>query len=275
MQKMQSFVKHAKYSPVGDLANYVEHVWAIRADMGQSVAREILVPSGRPGFVFCLGQPCVRTDVKSGKIYQEGTVYYSAATHPFKLDQSGLTWYVGVELKSYGLAAFTQNKITANAVRPLNELFDANSLEALLSDLRHQGSSSLAAKLVFDFLARRVDKLPGADMQRLDAAMQIIQQCNGDIATIEVARRLRISASTLRRLFGRYIGISPEQFINIMRYELFTKDVLKSPYASAFLAATHGYYDQAHATKTFKKYTGLNKTDFLYMHDNLARIMYE
>jgi AraC-like DNA-binding protein len=40
------------------------------------------------------------------------------------------------------------------------------------------------------------------------------------------------------------------------------------------LASLHGYYDQAHAARDFKRYTGVSATSFLAVQNGIAALMH-
>lgn len=268
-------IQHQKFSPPPALREYIEHIWTLAIDTGASARREILVPNGRPGFVVCLKGPGTRTDSLTGQKYYNDTIYYSVATRPFVIEQQGVGEYVGVELKPYGLAAFTGGSYAANSVGAMGALFGESSVEALLHTLRCQPSSALFAQRIIAFLAEQLRPIPSRDLVRVATATSLIKEQDGVIKVADLVDEMSLSSSTLRRLFGRYVSTSPEQFIGIIRYASLLKSLMRSQHGPHLLAALHGYYDEAHATKDFKKYTGINKKAFLNIYDGLARIMHE
>ena len=267
-------LEHHKFRPPSFLQEYVEHIWTLKIGIGSKIRRDILVPNGQPGFIICLGNPGIRVDSFNGRAYPISCSYYTVTTRPFAINQQGGAWYVGVELKPYGLAAFMTARQKANSVGLLSELFGELAVEELQSALRSQDFLSLAIKHVVTFLAERTHPLPPRDLTRIASSTALIQKQEGVIKTTELAHRINISPSTLYRLFNRYIGISPEQFIGIVRYNHFVKSLTHPGSESHILAALHGYYDEAHAAKDFKKYTGLSKKDFLNTYASLTRIMH-
>jgi AraC-like DNA-binding protein len=40
------------------------------------------------------------------------------------------------------------------------------------------------------------------------------------------------------------------------------------------LASLHGYYDQAHAARDFKRYTGVTASSFQQINNGIARLMH-
>ncbi|HZG01936.1 MAG TPA: helix-turn-helix domain-containing protein, partial [Chitinophagales bacterium] len=67
----------------------------------------------------------------------------------------------------------------------------------------------------------------------------------------------------LERQFNRQIGISPKEFINLTRFnKAFEKLQRGSKQTISTVAWESGYYDNAHLTNDFKRYTGKAPTEF-------------
>jgi AraC-like DNA-binding protein len=103
----------------------------------------------------------------------------------------------------------------------------------------------------------------------------VIDEAFGGTAVGEVAEQTRASYSTLYRVFRQSLGIGPKQYAEIIRYYHFVGGLLGGPAdAQAMLSALHGYYDQAHAARDFKRYTGVSATSFLAVHNGIAALMH-
>jgi AraC-like DNA-binding protein len=82
--------------------------------------------------------------------------------------------------------------------------------------------------------------------------------------------------TTLYRTFRKHVGLGPKQFGEIVRYYRFVGSLLISSGndPQALLAALQGYYDQAHADRDFKRFTGVTPTSFRTTLNNIARLMH-
>ncbi len=68
----------------------------------------------------------------------------------------------------------------------------------------------------------------------------------------------------IRRLFEKYIGISPILFKRIMRYQKTLRALNVDPKQDlSNLAVEQGYYDQPHFIKEFKRFQGVTPTEFI------------
>ncbi|WP_328328060.1 helix-turn-helix domain-containing protein [Kribbella sp. NBC_00382] len=106
-------------------------------------------------------------------------------------------------------------------------------------------------------------------------AVALLEDSGGSAAVGELADSIGVSYSSLYRVFVAATGIGPKQFGEIVRYFRFVGGLLDGPAdATAVLAALHGYYDQAHAARDFKRYTGVSATSFRAVQNGIAALMH-
>lgn len=85
------------------------------------------------------------------------------------------------------------------------------------------------------------------------------------IAKIDsLARGYFTTARQLEREFRKQLGLSPKEFINLERFNhAFEKVQTRADQSLLDIAWDCGYYDHAHMTNDFKRYTGKAPTDFI------------
>ncbi|WP_427889525.1 helix-turn-helix domain-containing protein [Kribbella sp. GL6] len=253
------------------LRGVVEHVWMVESAPLAEVRREILIPNGRPGLAIALAEPGTRHDPVTGAEWVNAASVFGVMTRPHVLGQVGTSSYVGVEFTPWGLAAFGLPALVDDVL----ELGDWAGAAAagLVGELRAVPFGAERAERLAGFLAAW---LTGADVPPVVvAAVRAIDELRGRVAVAEVVRRCGTSYSTLYRLFRRSVGIGPKQYAEIIRYYDFVGGLLGGPAdAAATLSALHGYYDQAHAARDFKRYTGVSATTFLAVQNGIAALMH-
>lgn len=263
------------FEPSASLRPYVEHLWALKADNSREPQRQILIPNGRPGLVLCLGNPGTRLDSLTQQAFKNENIYFGIATRPYILDQQGLACYIGVQCTPFGLGAFRTQSPLSNEFGSIHDLFGHRLADALIKEVKKADFGESAVRYLDDFLAVHHREIPKKQLNRLLRSVDVIDSKNDLARSLSIAKMLDISPTTLRRLFKTYVGISPEQLIGITRYTLFVKELVQNdPRPQATVAALHGFYDESHAAKDFKKYTGLSRSDFLQAYDGIARLMY-
>ena len=76
-----------------------------------------------------------------------------------------------------------------------------------------------------------------------------------------------LSDRHFRRLFSKYLGISPVLFKRIIRHQRSLKALNSDPHQDlAGLSSKLGYYDQAHFIHEFKRFQGISPVSFLKKH---------
>lgn len=68
-------------------------------------------------------------------------------------------------------------------------------------------------------------------------------------------------------LFGKYAGINPKQYVNVLKFQQAVLSLEKNPLQVNWsgLALDCGYYDQAHFINEFKRFSGFNPSAYMEM----------
>ena len=79
----------------------------------------------------------------------------------------------------------------------------------------------------------------------------------GQISIHELARKHSTTVRQLERIFKRFIGLSPKEYSNIIRFQNAFSLIKKSNRSLLDIAFECGYYDHAHLSNEIKRNTGL------------------
>lgn len=256
--------------PAPSLAGYVEHFWMVEAPAPAGSHREILIPNGRPTVLVCLAAPGRRIAVDGAKVETNASNSAGLLTRPLILEQRGVSRYVAAQLQPWGLKAFGLPPLI-DAVRPLSDWLGAPAARELESACGAHGFGADAARPLQALLEARLDPFPSGRLDRLRAALERIEAEKGLLGIDDLAAGLGIGYDTLYRLFRSHVGVPAKRFLSIMRFYYFTGELLKGGFGSlALLANLQGYYDQAHATREFRRFTGISQTDFRHTLNGIA-----
>jgi AraC-like DNA-binding protein len=262
-------VAYLRFPPPVEQEGLVEHYWMVEGD---AAADQILIPNGRPALAVALGTPGHRHDPLSGSTWVNDGSLFGVMTRPHVLSQSGPSSYVGVELKPWGVAALTSKQLV-DQVQPIDAWVGTGATEQLGERLRECAFGPSRAAALADWLALR---LRPVDFAVAEPAVRMIEESRGTLPVAELARALDVPYSTLHRRFRELVGVAPKQFGEIVRFFHFTGGLLDGPAdGTAMLAALHGYYDQAHAARDFKRYTGVSASSFRAVSNGIAALMHE
>ena len=88
----------------------------------------------------------------------------------------------------------------------------------------------------------------------------------GQITVDELATRWHMSNRTLERVFKEHVGIPPKEFLRIVRFQEVLKRLPVSGESLLRIAFELGYYDHAHLTNEFKKYSGVLPSELSHFY---------
>jgi AraC-like DNA-binding protein len=266
-------VGYQRFPPPEHLRDLVEHVWLVESPPLRSLRQEILIPNGRPGLAIALAGPGTRHDPVTRTEWPNAASLFGIMTRPQVIGQVGASSYAGVEFTPWGIAALGLSDLLVDEVLPFSEWVGERTTAALVDHLRAEPFGRSRADRLTAFLSPRLD--PDRTPPVVATAVRVIDEARGRTTVADVARRSGTSYSTLYRVFRQSLGIGPKQYAEIVRYYHFVGGLLGGPAdAQATLSALHGYYDQAHAARDFKRYTGVSATSFLAVQNGIAALMH-
>ena len=92
-------------------------------------------------------------------------------------------------------------------------------------------------------------------------AIDLLQRKDGRLKIQNLAERLHISSRQLRRKFQHYVGHTPKQYNNIVRFHSANRLLQQFPEMTLTeVAHRSGYFDLAHFTHSVQEITGISPT---------------
>lgn len=267
---------YERFAPTPATTSYIEHLWAVRGPPLAEMRQEILIPNGRPTVLCCLGEPGSRVHIRSGVRTPNSSNLGGLITEPLILEQRGTSIYAAAQLMPWGLAALVPGRPLVDETQPLDRWAGGKAAKALLAAMAETELGEPTIRLLEAFLLSRLKPLPPRDIDRLRAAIAAIEETEGMIEVEHLVLRLGTSYAALYRLFKSRVGVSPKQFISISRYYRLVGGLLSANMEGglAQLALMQGYYDQAHASKEFRRFTGVSQTQFRRTLNGIAMLMH-
>lgn len=244
-------LKYEEIKTCAALEPYIHCFWELKGDNNDE-QWERNFPDGCPGLVINLGNTCI-TD--NGSVTMDFAKTYVAGTMTSFKDSfiDANTHLFGVCLKPAVFSNFfnyvPQNELTDKTVQlEKTHAFDFNKLiknpvpylDAFFTD-RLQIRNTLLFSVIED-----------------------IHQTRGNLSIIDIAKRNFITVRQLERNFKTYIGVTPKEYANIVRFQNALSKI-KSYHKNKSLsdiAFECGYYDHSHLTNEVKKNTGLVPSQF-------------
>jgi len=238
-------MKYSEATPHPALSKYVDAYWTATGNSKTFTVEKIL-PDGCVDIIFNVGNDCYTDNgtvlMKNDKAYLVGTMTRFKET---EMDSS--TSLVGIRFKPGTFLAFFN-------FAPLCEVAD----RTVELDARFSFNTNKLIKSPFEFLDKLLFKNLKSPNEQLLEQIQTIQKSKGQVKIEELASMLFTTARQLQRNFKHHLGITPKEFVNLVRYQNVKAAIEQRKPGQSLLsiAFDFGYYDHAHLTNHFRQYNG-------------------
>ena len=270
-------VTFERFAPSPKLSLYVEHFWIVSAPGEKTPRREILIPTGRPMLLLSFASPSVRIDPLTGNRLPNSNVLFGFASQPFVVEQFGESRYIGVQFRPYGLAAFLRGDKLVNQALSIDEWLGTSGADELNSSLLIHEFGRARVEALDTYLRSVAAGVDRPEFQLLGSTIDRIEQAGGQVKVEELAQQLHMHYTTFYRMFKNSVGIGPKLYLDIVRYYTFVGGLLSDHLndSDSLIASLEGYYDQAHASKEFRRFTGVTPNSFRTTLNNIAKLMHQ
>lgn len=239
-------VETGRVSPSAPLAPFVEHYWWVRWDLREPETNEVLsYPSVHVTFEGGRGQIIGVVRAKFSRRLEGRGDLFAIKFRPGMF----APWYGGPIV---GLTDRTVS-LALELGSPPDELLGAVFAHADPIDR----AKSLEARLM-----RALPELdPDAVLAR-DAVERV--RAEPDLQTVAaVASAVAVAPRALQRLFRDYVGVGPKWVVRRFRLQEAAELLETTDATVASVAASLGYFDQAHFVRDFKAVVGATPSEYL------------
>ena len=245
-------------APVSEpLRPFVERYWSVSWDL-----------TGQPSFRSeVLSHPSVNVSVESGTeprfgVGMPAVLLHGVVTRRFTVDLTGAGRVTAVKFRPGGFAAFTGMLPVRDSVVPLGTELGL-AADELLSAVQAWEEDDDRAAVLDAALLPRVPEPPDAYVDLLGLVGAMMED-RALVRVDQVAALGAVSVRSLQRLFAAFVGVSPKAVL--ARYRL--QDAAAAIDAGevddlAHLAASLGWFDQAHFSRDFRAVVGVTPSAYL------------
>jgi AraC-like DNA-binding protein len=240
-----------------ELRPFVERYWSVRWDL-----------TGRAPFRSeVLSHPSVNVSVESGTHPRFGVelpavLVHGVVTHRFTVDLLGAGRVTAVKFRPGGFRAFSGTQPARNSVGRLGPELGVPA-DALMRQVLGEEDDATRAAVLDAALAPLAPEPPTPYLE----LVALLEQMGADRSLVrvdQVASLGALSVRSLQRLFATYVGVSPKAVL--ARYRL--QDAAAAIDAGevddlARLAASLGWFDQAHFSRDFRAVAGMTPSAYL------------
>jgi AraC-like DNA-binding protein len=238
--------------PSSELANIVEHYWWARWDVPEPTSAEVLT------------YPSVHVVFEGEEARILGVVRAKFTRHlAGRGEVFGIKFHPGLFRALYGKPII---ELTDRSVPLADELRTPASL--LIRELRALPTPLARAHAVEQRLR---GALPAPDHDAT-LAKELVERVRTDANLRSVAALSEASGLApreLQRLFRDYVGVGPKWVVCRFRLQEAAELLETTPETVAAVAASLGYFDQAHFVRDFKSVVGMTPSEYLARHHSL------
>ncbi|RBY84087.1 AraC family transcriptional regulator [Blastococcus sp. TF02A-30] len=254
-EQVAALRRDAAVSPA--LQPFVERYWSVRWDR-----------TGQPPFRSeVLSHPAVNVSVEDGTqprfgVRPPAVLVHGVVSRRFTIDLTGTGRTTAVKFRPGGYTAFTGVRAARDTAVPLGRELRVDPAALLRDVLAVDDDADRAA--ILD--AALVPHAPGppAPYVDLQALLDRMVDDRSLVRVEQVAALAGTSVRSLQRLFAGYVGLSPKAVL--ARYRLQDAAALIDAGAVddlAGLAASLGWFDQAHFSRDFRAVVGTTPSAYL------------
>lgn len=144
----------------------------------------------------------------------------------------------------------------------LCDIFSKESAD-LYDRLMEQPSLQQKIVVLEEFLIRRLMMNRKSDhhMKLMECLCDQVYNGDSPFNLQNLAARYGFSERYIQKLFSSWVGITPQKFFAVRRFNKSLGLIRSSTESLTSIAFECGYYDQAHFIREFKSYTGLTPTE--------------
>jgi AraC-like DNA-binding protein len=259
-------------SPSPSLSGFVKHYLILESERDIYLNYR-LFSDGNPGLVFHFKNPLIQFDAGNpdGNT-QPNSFIYGQITHYNDLKSNGKMGMLVVVLQPHGIYSLLGMDASElnNRIIKLSYLFGQEAMDLEDQVLNTQNTHQIIQSIE-GFLFKKYSFAFDTDPVFAEA-LDLIYGNRGMITIDFLLKKIPVTERQLERKFKKYIGTTPKNFTDIIRFQHFLKRLqIHSPGEKISDAVYDGgYYDPSHLNNYFKRTTGVTPRQYKLEHHLLA-----
>lgn len=254
-------------SPTASLSKYIKQYWFLEMEAGEAVGERV-VPSGYVEITFHFADHLIKR--KQTDQMQAGIVLCGQKTDFFDVLPTGKISMLTVQFFPHSAGLFFDFPVheLVNLTVDMKEVLGSRVRdleEQLYYILTLEGKINQIELFLWQLLIRKTNY----SWDRVSHNIQLINQCNGQISAEQLASAACLSRKQHDRVFQHMVGLSPKQFLKVVRFQYSLYAHQQHPTESLTeLACRCGYYDQSHMISDYKELSGITPKQYFTRCDN-------
>lgn len=250
--------------PSPALAPYVRYYWLLETD-SPVLGTERVIPSGNVQMLFYRGNPILFSSSHDERLVDNQVLLSGQFIGFSDLSFTGTIKILAVIFHTHAASAFFRMPVSELCNRKVSadEAGD-RELQELEDRILYEADDLNCIRLVERFLLSRLNPPKEHNLERMFSAIHTINRSKGEVRISDLASSVFLSTKQFQRVFTGHVGISPKEFLRIVRFQ-HSLYVLQSNPGISFsqLAYECGFYDQSHLINEFKVFSGYTPKEYL------------
>ncbi|GAB3989929.1 hypothetical protein GCM10028807_15980 [Spirosoma daeguense] len=252
-------MKYVKLAPPASLQKYVQYFWVLEQHSTENALRTFRpITDGCPGLMLQLNENTTVFDQDKKELplfclYGQTIRHREIQTsNPFNV--MGICFSPGALKAVFG---FDANELT-DTCTDLNDLLTKQT-SFLPEQFWLATSTEQRIDLVSNYLIQQIERNASAVDTLTDYALHQLIRSAGNVSMKALQTELNVSERQLERRFRQTVGISPNLFARICRFQASLHQLKNSRFDKlSDIAFDNGYADQSHFIRTFKEFAGFS-----------------
>lgn len=250
--------------PSRELQPFVRYYWILRVTADGIVSQRTL-PTGCVSLIFHRKERLFSSNLSD---LQPRSFICGQETVFSDVSSIGETEMIVVVFQPHTSKLFFNHPISL--FRNLNisiiEIEDKELIE-LSNRIEDSMNNETCIKFIESFLLNKIIVNTSYYLPRLSEIIKSVNS-NPDISTKELAHIACLCEKQFCRVFSDNVGLSPKEFLRVIRIQRAISILQNSPKVSfAELAYDCGFTDQSHMIKEFKQFSGYTPKEFLSLYN--------
>lgn len=261
------------------LEPWIDSIWVFESDVGvPETSSRVIAPNGKAKLILSYRNSLHVEHARGFQTGREGGLHFIGIWDESAVISSPLeaTGTIGIEFKPEGVsrfAGFGMHEI-ANRVCDAAETF-GNVGRDLEERLRQIPSVGEKLERLQTFLIERMSRTRLV-APILDHVVRRMRETHGAIEIRQLEKETGYTRRWLDRLFKEHIGQSPKTLSAICRFQRFYQAWAETSSPRFFQEDLLDlYYDQAHFSREFKRFTGVSPGRYAQSDNEFGRIFYK
>jgi AraC-like DNA-binding protein len=255
------------------LKNYIKFFWEFRVDLMQ--VNHKLIPQRNINLRFNLSDtPHILS--LNGYDHLLDNVYFSGLQEHFTnahLKLSGKVHTLGICFFPEGFYPFVKSPVSEFKNQFLGGFEVGLKWTKSLSE-RLNGTPDVRARL--DIIEKELVLLliqNNDSPERFQKIFKTLKHSENSWQIADFCRQNNIGIRNLERMYNKYVGVSANTFGTLNRFHSSLNRLLCKDFSKlSDLAYDHGYFDQMHFIREFKRFAGNSPKDFVNKNDSILQI---